>query len=321
MINCLRVAASLLLAIASVVAIGQGKDIPIDRQILAKEFRSQKDPSQAANYLESQAELTSDYWSEEIDDQIERIRTSKNPEVQKEAVRLIGDYLDLEALSQNTQLDKDAISRATKIKSSAIYTKEKELQSSNWLSRMIDRLKNFRLPKFNSPEIDAPTIPLWLGALLRILFYILIAVAIGLLIFLITKIRLKRVVKKRVAGLLEEGEELLSEDEYLKLADQLISEGKFREACRALYLAILLCLDTHRVARFEPNETNWEHLRRIEKSPKRPSGIDFRSVTKKFDLVWYGLRDQNLQSTETFRETYQSLLAAFRHNKSQEAQS
>ncbi len=112
--------------------------------------------------------------------------------------------------------------------------------------------------------------------------------------------------------MLDEDEPERTLDEYLELADKLVSEQRFREAVRCLYLACLLRLDEERVIRFHRGQTNWEHLARFESSPKRPPGLDLRSPTQAFDLIWYGMRPTGLEDVEKFRQWYQQVVTSTR---------
>ena len=225
----------------------------------------------------------------------------------------IKDHVSANAFSESFKNAKAAGSTAKDIKKDPIYTAEKEATSSNWLQKLGERLaKIFDRKDDNGPEIPKIAPPQWLGVLFQGLFYLLILGIIGLLIFLIVKIpwawtAAGRAKRAKRGGMLEDGEQLLSEDEYLIEADRLVAEGRYREACRALFLASLLRIDSVRIARFEPTQTNWEHLRRIESSKIKPELLDFRPTTKAFDLAWYGYRAKSADDVWVFRETYISI--------------
>lgn len=116
--------------------------------------------------------------------------------------------------------------------------------------------------------------------------------------------------KKTIGGLLDESELERSADEWLTQADRLAAEGRHREAVRSLYVACLIRLDEQNVMRLERGETNWEHLRRFEKSPRRPAGLDFASATLQFDLVWYGFKVRGESDVAAMRSFYSQVLAA-----------
>ena len=210
------------------------------------------------------------------------------------------------AVAETATVDAKSATKAREILARREYTSVKDAPGKNWLERILERIKNLKMDRPNTPDINFPDLP-WLGPLLRGLMYLLAAVAAGVLIWLLTKLRAGAIVRRnrtRGGGILEEGEELLSEDEYLANADQLIAEGRFREACRALYLAMLVRLDASRIARLEPAQTNWEHLRRVEANTTKPEGLDFRTPTKLFDHAWYGYTARSALDVEPFRAAY-----------------
>jgi len=71
-------------------------------------------------------------------------------------------------------------------------------------------------------------------------------------------------------------------------ADRLAAEGRFREAVRALYLAVLSALHRAGAIDYEPTRSNWDYVRtfRGEAAQRGP----FRELTNRFDFVWYGRR-------------------------------
>lgn len=238
---------------------------------------------------------------------IEDFQSASTTEVRQSTYQEIKDLVDAHAGSEEFKSTKGANELVKTIKQDHLYNSEKEAASANWLEKLLKRLRRPDTPQ--APNM--PSIPPWVAIVVRILFYILCLVVIGALVYLITKIpwfsgSKSRSAKKR-GGLLEEGEEILTEDEYMLEADRLIAEGRYREACRALYLASLLRIDAARIARFEPAQTNWEHLHRIETSRTRPEGLEFRPVTKAFDLAWYGFRANSIADVSIFQETYQTI--------------
>ena len=139
---------------------------------------------------------------------------------------------------------------------------------------------------------------------------ILILAVIAFLIFAFRKFNwgvASKLRKKRVGGLLDDDEPDRSADEWLEQADRLAAEGEFRKAVRCLYLACLVRIDEAGVARFIRAETNWEHLHRIEASTKSPESFQFRTITQKFDLIWYGFRTQGQPDVQEFRAFYVEL--------------
>ncbi len=254
---------------------------------------------------------------EEIDVFQPDYKTYKDPKAKPEAKKVamanilarIDRYVD----SENVAVKPNATQKAAEILKRTEFRTQKDAPGKSWVERILERLKNWldqNQKNDTRDPVDFPDLP-WLGGLLKGLMYVILAVAIGLLIWLLTKLRLMSETRKAKSrgggGILEEGEVLLSEDEYLLNADDLIAQGRFREACRALYLASLVRLDSARVARLEPTQTNWEHLRRVEANRNKPEGLDFRTPTKLFDHAWYGYTARSAADVEPFRQAYLSI--------------
>jgi hypothetical protein len=246
-----------------------------------------------------------------------KLKLAKTPGEKAKAQALTREYLSAAAFAEGIKADSKAQQTISKIKQDPTFAGQKSFTSSNWYEKMMKRLGNVDGPDVKPPTIDAPEIS-GLEGWIRVATVIAVIIMIGIIITAIVAIvRLVMIRQSNVAAaklkgskrgsMLEDGEELLAEDEYLKLADDLIAQGKFREASRMLYLAILLRSDSLRICRFDSAQTNWEHNARFESSRRRPSDIQIRSATQAFDLAWYGFRAKSLADIEILRTTYLQL--------------
>jgi hypothetical protein len=220
--------------------------------------------------------------------------------------------IEMRASAEKASVRQGATERAAAIKSSPLYRDAGVEESSNWLGRALQRLKNIRL---HLPTPSGPSLGFlsFLGPIFYYLMWFLIGLAIAFLVFLGVKhIRWQGRLKRRVSAMLEEDEPDRTVDEWLAQADALEVDGKHREAVRALYLACLLRFDEALVARFDRSETNWEHLRRIEASPKLPAGLDFRAPTQQFDRIWYGRIVRGSEDVRDFRDRYLEVTEALK---------
>ena len=98
-------------------------------------------------------------------------------------------------------------------------------------------------------------------------------------------------------------------DEWVAFAQELARQGRYREAIRAWYHALLVeCwsfgLIHHRVGR-----TNWEYALAI--SSERSWRGGFHELTRAFDHAWYGGRDDG-EAARAFADAAQGLLARLR---------
>lgn len=228
----------------------------------------------------------------------------------REGVRGIATALEVVERAE-TPVETDANDVARRILSEPQFRKVEDAPS-NWLKRAIDSLERAEPPDRNPPtEVSrAPTM-----VNLESLFYgiiVILAIGAGVALFLFARSwsgRSKRreATKKRKVGLLEEGEEALRTDEWLARADELERSGRFREAVRCLYLAVLMRLDDAGLVHFDRYQTNWEHLRRIEAS-QAPSEVRYRRITQQFDHIWYGELPATSEHCAEFRREYMRLV-------------
>ena len=268
-------------------------------------FKSKPTVQESFEYLQSNPNDCLQKGTEDFRSRVSLFNAKWNKSKQEQEFKAISNYLATFATSDKLSIVNGAESIAKKLKSKPEYQTKKELDQANWLNKVLDRLKNLKPPKSEPPNIQPPKIPEWVGTALNAFFVALALLAVALLVWLFTKVRWGNNSKRsKSGGLLGDEEDVLSEDEYITLADELASIGQYREACRALYLAILLRIDLAKVARFERSETNWEHLRRIQKSNSKPEGLNIRPITKEFDHVWYGFRQTTASNVTDFKNTY-----------------
>jgi hypothetical protein len=299
MTNCLRTAVSCIFILAASLSFSDWEGW----EAVQQKFRSETDFDRKIQYLKTDKEDILEFVSDSMRGDVESFEGTMTQVQKQKLIEKIDAQLDSFVVAERQDKIDAADSQIRTIKQNDLYNKSKELKEATWLQKVLERLRN--LTRIETPETPDFKMPRWLASVIKFVFNILILVAIGLLIWLVSKVRFGKKIKSvRTKGLLEEGEELLSEDEYLSKADGLAAEGRFREACRCLYLAILLRISSARIARFEPSETNWEHLRRIHSSSKRPAGMDVRPITKLFDLIWYGDGFTGEPQYQEFKSTY-----------------
>lgn len=232
----------------------------------------------------------------------------------RDAVKKIRGYANLRSAYENSSKQPDSAS-IQQIKESGLYRKAATPDTSeNWLARAIDRI---RVPQLTLPKTPA-RMPASMGSLgfLSTLMWILLGGAVVvLLVFAIRAIAKRSGVRRQASAILEDEEPERPLDEWLKMADELEREGKFRDAVRCLYVACLLRFDEANVARFDRTHTNWEHFRRVMASPAAPQAFDFRTPTRDFDRIWYGHGFTDASDVLRFRTTYTSLTAILKSPK------
>lgn len=233
--------------------------------------------------------------------------TAKDPQ----SIRDATDYVELMAMAESAGKPGDPSSQIKEIKSSSLYRDMGEKQSANWLDGAIRRMKNL-FDRKTSPKQESfgsgPNLP-DLSFVIYIVWFLLGAAVLAFIAYAVRFINFGKMRKRRAKAMLEDNEPERTLDEWLAMADTFEREGKFREAVRSLYLACLLKFDERNIARFVRSQTNWEHLSRIESSPRKPTDLDFRSPTQAFDRIWYGHQVRGAVDVDDFRAWYQKISA------------
>jgi hypothetical protein len=278
---------------------------------LSAELRATASPARVINIVASDEQAVSD---PDIGPALKGVSDANTPAHRAAFAEKLKAMIDLRAMTEepaaaSTNLS-NAGSNAKAIKESIFYRDPGVAEQGNWLGKALERLRNLTL-NLKQPNVDMPkfTIGPWIIKLL----WTLLAIGLLVLVYLgVRQLDWKRRTSRRTKAVLEEDEPEQSVDEWLATADRLTAEGRYREAVRALYLACLLRFDEYRIARFDRHETNWEHLNRIHRSPKRPSELDFTTATKAFDRIWYGKDTEGLPDVERFRGWYAEYLGILR---------
>lgn len=253
-------------------------------------------------------------WAErgELDPQLAKAvqdAANDSPRELQKSLQSITGILEMQRrLAANGQ--GDPVATVKEIKKLPLYGDPGIGERPNWLAGAFDSLQTIDL----SCNPDLPNSPgLNLGPAVIYLMWGLIGIAVAVFVFLALKhFAWAKNVQRRAKALLEEDEPERTLDEWLVMADDLEKKGLHREAVRCLYLACLLKLDEGRVARFERGQTNWEHLFRIEASPRKPPQLDFRPATRSFDTVWYGMRVRGSEDVAQFRHWYTEITEMLR---------
>jgi hypothetical protein len=294
-----RAASSFSLLLLLVAAWGS------DLQTLANRLREAEEPEQRAKILR---ETDLKKLDPELGRQLEAATRSREARQQR-LIQELSEQIILRAEVEAVPLvdPAQAAQQARDIKASPLYRDPGVRTTGNWIARAFENIR-LRMPQFGRmPDIEAPV---GLGAWLIPLMWGLLAIALAFLIwFAVRHFAWKRKLARKARALLDEDEPERTVDEWLALADDLESQGRYREAIRCLYLASLLRFDEHNVARFERGQTNWEHLARINASPRKPQSIDFSKPTAEFDAIWYGGRPHGQSEVWRFREWYSAITA------------
>lgn len=186
-----------------------------------------------------------------------------------------------------------------------------------WVNDVLDRF--FRWLSKTSPREPRPN-PLSVGggeAVAQALAVVMVA-AVAITV-LVTALRSLRRSQAEVAApdstrstSLPEMEDALSRapESWAGLADELAAQGRFRDAIRSLYLALLARLHRDGAIEYNPTLSNWDYVRRFRGSADQKPRL--RELTYRFDVAWYGRLGLSAESYGAFRTLSQPLLAGER---------
>jgi hypothetical protein len=101
----------------------------------------------------------------------------------------------------------------------------------------------------------------------------------------------------------------LPDDEWYALAREKIAEGEFRQAQRALFLAILSCLASHRFITVERWKTNTDYENELGRKAKHLSELPalFAQSRLGFERSWYGADRVTPADLEKYNTMYERI--------------
>jgi hypothetical protein len=98
--------------------------------------------------------------------------------------------------------------------------------------------------------------------------------------------------------------------EWERFAAELMGAGRFREAIRAWYHAVLVSLFRSGALHYRKDRTNWEYAYALQSGVPWRSG--FMDATRTFEHEWYGRRDTPAETAEIYQEQARRMLADVR---------
>jgi len=98
--------------------------------------------------------------------------------------------------------------------------------------------------------------------------------------------------------------------EWERFAAELMGAGRFREAIRAWYHAVLVSLFRVGTLHYRKDRTNWEYAYALPSSVAWRAG--FVDATRTFEQEWYGRRNTAVETAEAYQRHAQAILAEVR---------
>lgn len=183
-----------------------------------------------------------------------------------------------------------------------------------WLSETIARILEWIVDLFPSrrPQESAATFGLrW------IIFFVVALIVIVLAVLAVGVMRRSRRAQPETvesAGPIgsKRDEDPLSRGptEWERYAARLAGEGRYREAIRAWYHAVLVTCYATGVLHFRKGRTNWEYIATL--APSYDWRAELIQLTRRFELEWYGHRASGADALDECSRRAQRILQSLR---------
>jgi hypothetical protein len=204
------------------------------------------------------------------------------------------------------------------------WIRETSFSFGNALNRLWKSLlkvfdfKNF----FAEPPTSESQLP---SGVFKALTYLLWAAFAGILILFAIRLRKLRATVRRkpvvpppMPDLADEqiSADQLPDDEWSALARQKIAAGEFRQAVRALFLAILALLASHRFIAVERWKSNSDYEMELRRKTIHRSDLLalFAQSRLGFERCWYGADSITSEELETYHGIYERIKHAATHH-------
>jgi hypothetical protein len=189
------------------------------------------------------------------------------------------------------------------------------------IGHALDRLRKWLLQIFDFKRVFAQPVTSgtpFSSGLFNALAYLLWAALAGTLILFIVRLqRLRATPRPRpaipppVPSLADDeiAPDKLPDDEWSALAGQKLAAGEFRQALRALFLAILALLATRRFIIVERWKSNSDYEKELRRKAKNRADLLALFVQSRlgFERCWYGRESVTLEAVESYRGIYERI--------------
>ncbi|MFP5245292.1 MAG: DUF4129 domain-containing protein [Thermoanaerobaculia bacterium] len=183
-----------------------------------------------------------------------------------------------------------------------------------WLSEKIGKLLEWfvdLLPGSSPPQKSATSGMRWIVIALVTLIVILVVLLAIEVVRRSRRAQPEMIASAEAIGSKKDDDPLSrGATEWERYALQLAAAGKFREAIRAWYHAVLVTCYASGILHFRKGRTNWEYVAALAPSLGwRPEMIE---LTRRFEQEWYGLHQSTPDALDECSTRARSILGALR---------
>ena len=183
-----------------------------------------------------------------------------------------------------------------------------------WISERLGRLLDWLfdlLPRFREEDSDGRGGIRWIVAALVTMIVLLIVVLAAEVLRRSRKATAEPVAASEpVASRRDEDPLSRGATEWERYAAQLAAAGRFREAIRAWYHAVLVTSYAAGVLHFRKGRTNWEYISAL--GPSVPWRADFIRLTRRFEQEWYGADASTTEALDDCSGTARAIIESIR---------
>lgn len=213
---------------------------------------------------------------------------------------------------QPVQFDKDQLNG---YKNDGDFDYTRKIDAINWWERFTDWV-SYIWNSFWHWLLGDFTAGSWLGILLNVLKYVVIAGIIALIVWLFIKLNPGKAFLKTKTPpevLLSDEEKIIHEEDIPTLIEGALNQQNYRLAVRYYYLLILKKLKDKNLIDYQFQKTNQEYRFEIADAD---ISKQFGNITRLYDFIWYGdfpVNKSDYAIAEGEFETMQSQLKNLGH--------
>jgi hypothetical protein len=169
----------------------------------------------------------------------------------------------------------------------------------NWLGRLWDDFWQWLVGDYDPGS--------FLGIVIRILPYLLIASVIIFLVWLFIKLNPgSRILggQKSAQVFFTEEEEIIKTKNIKELIEKAVQNNDYRLAVRYYYLLVLQSLSEKQLIDYEFDKTNSDYIKELKKTDLSQG---FQKATTLYDYIWYGNFDVTQENFNKAQHTFKDL--------------
>lgn len=183
-----------------------------------------------------------------------------------------------------------------KVRDSGQFVNQEQTEQTNQLSTLIDKLFEYladlKTNFFNWLESIFPKLDIQSSGfgdnVINLVSWGLIVVFIIILLIILVKLveNYRKTEKEELISLINIETGKLDSHSWIDLARNTAAKAQYREACRAVYMALIFNLDENGVIKYDNAKTNLEYLQVVRSNTDLYTPL--KQVVNKFEYLWYG---------------------------------